>query len=426
MMPLGLLKCTITWFSAHLTDNQSNSLLKNIKPGCPSVSNSFTSILYEWVLMGCSEPGKITIDRFRQNLEEMFSGRNFYLGKQNRQETVISEQVIESNLTTKTNKSLAIPSSSVSRPMDLIFYIHRGLLKDVEYLVSLSAKLSENLGFLPDFKKCFKLLCIIYQMHSTLEDEIAFPALESNGALIDHKLEDVYFSITSKILEEICEYHDHEGISETVYKLCLKLHETCISMHKVLKDHINHEEVEIFPSVIGSFSTEEEEKIVGHMLGGTGAENLQEMILWLMAYLTSAEKNLVMSSWLRIARHTKFDEWIREWWEGLTEYNVSLLLGLKEDTQTPRVGYERRAQKEFSVDEFKHPGFSNFDKESTGGYDVEIPGQCPSYRDDLELTLGCKHYKRNCKLIAPCCNKLFTCIRCNDEPTTDHSVDRLD
>ncbi|KAL8457293.1 hypothetical protein ACS0TY_035225 [Phlomoides rotata] len=35
MMPLGLLRCTVTWFSAHLTENQSNSVLKNMKPGCP-------------------------------------------------------------------------------------------------------------------------------------------------------------------------------------------------------------------------------------------------------------------------------------------------------------------------------------------------------------------------------------------------------
>ncbi|KAL8497683.1 hypothetical protein ACS0TY_021134 [Phlomoides rotata] len=86
MMPLGLLRCTMTWFSAHLTANQSNSVLKNMKPGCPFVSNSFTSILYEWVHVGCSGSGKISIDIFRQNLEEMFNGRSFYLAKQDRQE----------------------------------------------------------------------------------------------------------------------------------------------------------------------------------------------------------------------------------------------------------------------------------------------------------------------------------------------------
>lgn len=53
----------------------------------------------------------------------------------------------------------------------------------------------------------------------------------------------------------------------------------------------------------------------------------------------------------------------------------------------------------------------------------KFPGQCPSYRDEQETILGCSHYKRNCKLLAPCCKKLFTCIRCHDE-TTDHSLDR--
>ncbi|KAL8457294.1 hypothetical protein ACS0TY_035226 [Phlomoides rotata] len=312
----------------------------------------------------------------------MFNGRSFCLTKQNRQETVLSDQVLNLNLTTKTNKSLATPSSSVyttteehdaiypiasgmnlhnffsqmlkknpslqknltetvlatslsleSRPMDLICYIHRGLLKDLDYLVSLSAKLAVNPGFLSNFKKCFKLLRTIYQNHSTSEDEIVFPALESKEAIqnisssycIDHKLENIYFNKTSKILEEISELHNHEGSSETrvqLYKLCLKLHETCMSMHKVLSDHIYREEVEIFPLFIRHFSTEEEEKIVGHMLGRTGADILQKMIPWLMAYLTTAEQHGVMSLWLRIARYTEFEEWLREWWEGTTEYSI--------------------------------------------------------------------------------------------------------
>lgn len=60
----------------------------------------------------------------------------------------------------------------------------------------------------------------------------------------------------------------------------------------------------------------------------------------------------------------------------------------------------------------------------TIGQDEDI-GQCPSYRDPLNLTFGCKHYRRNCKLLAPCCKKLYTCIRCHDE-LTDHSMDRCE
>ncbi|KAL0342750.1 UNVERIFIED_CONTAM: Zinc finger protein BRUTUS-like [Sesamum calycinum] len=435
-----------------------------------------------------------------------------------------------------------------SRPMDLIFYIHRALIKDLENLVILSAKLAANVGFLTEFKNRFKLLHNIYQVHSISEDEIAFPALESKGAhqnishsyCIDHKLEAKHFRRTSIILDEISELNDREGCNKTglkYYHLCLKLHETCLSMHKVLSDHIYREEVEIFPLFRGCFSTEEEEKIVGHMLGRTRAEFLQEMIPWLMAYLSSGEQHAVMSLWLRITRYTKFDEWLGEWWEGMTRYNtstveegsrspslaadplevVSMYL-MKDDAKIQKVRHDRGTPKEFAsgdcnysgscaVDEsvlhsgsqdgcqsrdlsqyesevdkkrsneandkcrecqklshHEHPmGMNQEELEATirrisrdsnldcqkksyiiqnllmsrwiikqkmshqeasmENHKGEIPGKSPSYKDPLKSTFGCKHYKRNCKLLAPCCNKLYTCIRCHDDQA-DHSVDR--
>ncbi|KAK4394565.1 Zinc finger protein BRUTUS-like [Sesamum angolense] len=431
MMPLGLLRCTITWFSSHLTENQSNSILKNMKLGCPSISKPFISLLQEWVRIGCS--GKTSIDKFRQNLEEMFNGRCFYLTKQNRRDTVFCNGLPGLNSTIKMRESVDIPSSSISvgteerdmscpsemnlhiffsqmfkrmpplqknlaesddamslnlesRPMDLIFYIHRALIKDLENLVILSAKLAANVGFLTEFKNRFKLLHNIYQVHSISEDEIAFPALESKGAhqnishsyCIDHKLEAKHFRRTSIILDEISELNDREGCNKTglkYYHLCLKLHETCLSMHKVLSDHIYREEVEIFPLFRGCFSTEEEEKIVGHMLGRTRAEFLQEMIPWLMAYLSSGEQHAVMSLWLRITRYTKFDEWLGEWWEGMTRYNtstveegsrspslaadplevVSMYL-MKDDAKIQKVRHDKGTPKEFASGDCNYSG----------------------------------------------------------------------
>ncbi|KAH6799025.1 hypothetical protein C2S51_035509 [Perilla frutescens var. frutescens] len=597
MMPLGLLRCTITWFSAHLTENQAKSILTKVKLGCPSISKSFTSLLCEWFRIGCS--GKISAEKFRENLEEMFSGRSFYLAEQNRQKIIFSDGMLKPNSTTEMKKSAAFPSPSSStktgehdifypremnihiffsqkfkrmpslqrnllesdhatsltlesRPMDLVFYIHRGMIKDLEYLVSLSAKLAANIEFIAEFKNRFKLLRNIYQIHSNSEDEIAFPALESKAALqnishsycIDHKLEFKYFTKTSIILEEISQLHELQGSNETkirLYKLCSKLHHTCLSMRKVLSDHIYREEVEIFPLFRGRFSTDEEEKIIGHMLGRTRAEILQEMIPWLMAHLTSDEQQAVMSLWLKVARNTKFNEWLQEWWEGMAEYTISTVQEglrppddplevvsmylLKDSTQMQKVGHNRETQNEFSFEGRKHSEASDVHKSTFtgGGQDVcesqdlrlyqseidkkrlnegskicrdaaeitnteckksshqdhplsmnqeeleaairrvsrdpnldcqkktyliqnllmsrwiimqkmhhqasagnhkgEIPGQSPSYQDSLGATFGCKHYKRNCKLLAPCCNKLYTCIRCHDD-LTDHSVDR--
>ena len=40
-----------------------------------------------------------------------------------------------------------------------------------------------------------------------------------------------------------------------------------------------------------------------------------------------------------------------------------------------------------------------------------------------EIVLGCPHYKRACKMRAPCCQRLFTCRLCHDQ-ASDHKVDR--
>ena len=37
--------------------------------------------------------------------------------------------------------------------------------------------------------------------------------------------------------------------------------------------------------------------------------------------------------------------------------------------------------------------------------------------------LGCKHYKRGCKIIAPCCNEAFWCRHCHNEEKYDNIID---
>ncbi|CAA2997772.1 zinc finger protein BRUTUS-like At1g74770 isoform X1 [Olea europaea var. sylvestris] len=613
-MPLGLLRYAVTWFSAHLTKKESNSLLKNIKLGCPVANNSFALLLREWVHIGCS--GKSSVAKFRQDLQELFNDRSYYLTEQIKQDTGFSDTQLKIQLPSKYNsellalrsamsmkKSEANPSFSVfnptekqdtsysgvihlnifypqplspiqkhlaeynnanifltleSRPMDHILFIHRALIKDMEYLVSLSAKLDADVRLLTEFKKRFHLLHNIYKTHSNSEDEIAFPILESRETLqnvshsysIDHKLEAKQFRKISLILNEMSMLHldvECDQMRPKHHQLCLKLHDRCISMLKVLSDHIYREEVEIFPLFRKFFSIEEQEKMVEHMLGSTKAEYLQQMIPWLMAYLTPNEQQALTSLWRKVAKNTKFDEWLGEWWDGLKRSDVakvedgpnssslaanplevvSMYL-LKEGTDSHKNWHDRGnevLQEEFAFYNSEHSGSLNGDKETCGGQDGfqslnstechskvdqkryketndpcpddepvkklenceklghqehplimsqdeleatirrvsrdsaldsqmkakiiqnlimsrwmvtqqmshqeaavatergEIPGQSPSYRDPLKLAFGCKHYKRNCKILTPCCNKLHTCIRCHDE-ATDHSVDR--
>jgi hypothetical protein len=47
----------------------------------------------------------------------------------------------------------------------------------------------------------------------------------------------------------------------------------------------------------------------------------------------------------------------------------------------------------------------------------------PSYFDKEHGILGCKHYRRGCKLKAACCGKLYVCRFCHDEHE-NHRIDR--
>ncbi|KAI8090148.1 zinc-ribbon-domain-containing protein [Gilbertella persicaria] len=52
-------------------------------------------------------------------------------------------------------------------------------------------------------------------------------------------------------------------------------------------------------------------------------------------------------------------------------------------------------------------------------------GYCKSYHNEEEDVLGCKHYRRNCKLQANCCQKLASCRFCHDD-VEDHTIVRSD
>ncbi|KAK9114036.1 hypothetical protein Syun_020833 [Stephania yunnanensis] len=227
-------------------------------------------------------------------------------------------------------------------PIDHIFLFHKALRNDLEHLVHVSAKMIENVGFTKDFLQRFQLLWFLYKIHSETEDEIAFPALEakqefqniSHSYSVDHKLELEYFNNISKILDEISKLDIPFGLStsmdatmsQTMLKyrqLCMKLHCLCKTMCIALVNHIHREEVELWPLFTECFSNDEQERIIGCILGRTRAEALREMIPWLMASLSAAEQNSILSLWLKTTKNTMFDAWLAEWWEGMNRRDTA-------------------------------------------------------------------------------------------------------
>lgn len=375
MMPLGLLNCVITWFSYHLSEVDCQSILKMIKQGDSLVNGSFASLLHEWFQIGYS--GKTNAENIGKDLLQRFKSRYSCAVHINKQPCEgFNSRLMELISSEKGKKCLSISSSCGSRvatrhvtlnssfinlklylqmsshpsseipsrgnhpgsifsepkPMDLIFYFHKAIKKDLDYLVFSSAQLAENVGLLTDFNKRFHLIQFLYQIHTEAEDQVAFPALEAKGNFpnishsytLDHKLEFQHFKNVSFTLDQISELHisfskvgvNMDQVMLKHYQLCMGLHDMCKSLQKLLSDHINREEIELWPIFRECFSFDEQERIVGCILGRTKADILQEMIPWLMSSLTLEEQGTMILLWRKVTRNTMFDEWLKEWWEG--------------------------------------------------------------------------------------------------------------
>lgn len=232
------------------------------------------------------------------------------------------------------------------RPIDTIFKFHKAISKDLEYLDVESEKLSDcDEAFLQQFIGRFRLLWGLYRAHSNAEDDIIFPALESKEGLhnvshsymLDHKQEEELFEDISCVLIELSRLHenlqkDHlildstESILELSVahrndhrgkynELAFKLQGMCKSIRVSLDQHIFREELELWPLFGQHFSVQEQDKLVGRIIGTTGAEVLQSMLPWVTSALTQDEQNKMMDTWKQATKNTMFNEWLSECWK---------------------------------------------------------------------------------------------------------------
>lgn len=231
-----------------------------------------------------------------------------------------------------------------SGPIDNIFKFHKAIRKDLEYLDVESGKLNDcNPTSLRQFSGRFRLLWGLYRAHSNAEDDIVFPALESRETLhnvshsytLDHKQEEKLFEDISSALSELTQLSeclngntsdemrgsDLESLdrNETIRKYnekATELQGMCKSIRVTLDQHVFREELELWPLFDRHFSVEEQDKIVGRIIGTTGAEVLQSMLPWVTSALTQEEQNIMMDTWKQATKNTMFSEWLNEWWEG--------------------------------------------------------------------------------------------------------------
>ncbi|CAM0954078.1 unnamed protein product [Alopecurus aequalis] len=383
---------------------------------------------------------------------------------------------------------------NISRPIDAIFKFHKAIRKDLEFLDVESGKLIDgDKSRLRQFIGRFRLLWGLYRAHSNAEDEIVFPALESKDALhnvshsytLDHKQEEELFKDISTILSELSHLRGDSGhpIDETDERekshissyteidwsrkhneLVTKLQGMCKSVRVTLSNHVHREELELWPLFDKHFSLDDQDKIVGRIIGSTGAEVLQSMIPWVTSALSLEEQNKMLDTWKQASKNTMFDEWLNEWWQssptssGPSNETSSrseesqFEENLDQSDQMFKPGWKdifRMNQSELEAEIRKVSQDSTLDprrkaylmqnlmtsrwiaaqqkspqprSEDHNGSTV-IHECFPSYRDPEKQIFGCEHYKRNCKLVAACCNKLFTCRFCHDK-VSDHTMER--
>lgn len=387
VLPLGLLKCVIMWFSAQLSEDESQSIIHFLSWEDSVPNKSFAHLLLQWFRFGYS--GKTSVESFWNELSFMFKprcpfeeehteeasgsfaqqpqlqlckGSDPYLlvcqGNKNKSSTCFQSMDLRAGYMNETpyssamNQKIFIPGKLKPlqqlpvffcdknigdhlmkdlKPIDLIFLFHKAMKKDLDYLVSGSARLAADCSFLGEFHQRFHLIKFLYQIHSDAEDEIAFPALEAKGKLqnisqsysIDHELEVEHLDKVSLLLNEMAELNmlvstinsnvlDHRNVKYE--KLCMSLQDVCKSIHKLLSEHLHREETELWCLFRNCFAIEEQEKIIACMLGRMSGEILQDMIPWLMESLIPDEQHVVMSLWRQATRKTMFGEWLTEWY----------------------------------------------------------------------------------------------------------------
>lgn len=379
-----------------------------------------------------------------------------------------------------------------TRPIDTIFKFHKAILKDLEYLDVESGKLNGcDETFLCQFTGRFRLLWGLYRAHSNAEDEIVFPALESKERLhnvshsytLDHKQEEKLFEDISGALTDLSDLYEgmkrfgkilhlnkdtfsddlEEDFVRKYNELATKVQGMCKSMRVSLHQHIYREELELWPLFDEHFSVEEQDKIVGRIIGTTGAEVLQSMLPWVTSVLTQDEQNNLMDTLKQATRNTMFSEWLNECWrspeiseqpeasesdnssrgaeqESLDQGDQMFKPGWKDIfrmNQTELESEIRKVNRDSTLDPRRkayliqnlmtsrwiasqQKSQASVDETSVS---EDVTGHSPSFRDPEKKVFGCEHYKRNCKLRAACCGKLFTCRFCHDE-VSDHSMER--
>ena len=370
MMPLGLIERVLPWFVRTMNDGEAQSFLHNIQLAgsisfffnlitclegkCTIVklilSISNTSFVYSFsapdsdtclVLLFCNWARNVRSQDLCKSSREscckhikrsLLSHEDFAQSS-----TLLSKPyflrrscLFPASEVNKTNLNLSpiVSFGWVEQPIDIIFKVHKAIRRDLEYLSVESGKIRDgDEAFLHQFIGRFCLFWGLYKAHSNSEDNIIYPALESKEALrnvthsysFDHEQEETLLEEISCVLSELSQalrrlksVDIKKDSSEGAFELSTKLQVMFNSIKVIIDQHIFREEHKLWPLLRCYFSKEEQNKMVGFVLGTTGAVVLQLLLPWVTSALTQDEQNKMMDGLKQVAKNTMFSDWLSE------------------------------------------------------------------------------------------------------------------
>jgi hypothetical protein len=101
-----------------------------------------------------------------------------------------------------------------------------------------------------------------------------------------------------------------EGGVADARELVLQLRRMCAAVRASLETHVRAEEAELWPLFAEHFTFEEQQHLVGVIIGRTGAEVLQALLPWVTGSFSEEEAGAMMESLRAATRNTSFDQWL--------------------------------------------------------------------------------------------------------------------
>lgn len=239
-------------------------------------------------------------------------------------------------------------------PIDHIFQFHAALRRELRRLESdvlalpKPEEIAKRAAALRTLEGRFVFFWGVYRAHSRSEDELVFPALENKDELhnvshsytLDHEHEAELFVEVDACLRDLREHAglagDEGGVDgekvhdameakgsdrrmdpktrAAIMEVERRLQAACVAVKVCLETHVAREEAELWPLFEKHFTSAEQGRLVGLIIGRTGAEVLQSMLSWQRKALTEEEKAAMIGSMRDASRNTRFASWLETWW----------------------------------------------------------------------------------------------------------------